>query len=65
MEENSLTVAYSGLYGIAFAASMLGFLMTSMHKLRFLIVLSSHMARKLPESSEHRESSDSPVIETG
>jgi CRP-like cAMP-binding protein len=41
MEENSLTVAYYGLYGIAFAASMLAFVKTSMQKLRFLIVLSS------------------------
>lgn len=41
MEENSSTVVYYGLYGIAFAASMLAFLMTSMQKLRFLIVLSS------------------------
>ncbi len=41
MEENSLLAVYYGLYGIAFAASMLAFLMTSMQKLRFLIVLSS------------------------
>jgi CRP-like cAMP-binding protein len=41
MDENSLTAVYYGLYGIAFAASMLAFLMTSMQKLRFLIVLSS------------------------
>ena len=41
MEENTLTIAYYALYGLAFAASMLAFLMTSMQKLRFLIVLSS------------------------
>ena len=41
MEENSLTLVYYGLYGLAFVASMLAFLMTSMQKLRFLIVLSS------------------------
>ena len=41
MEENSLTAVFYGLYGIAFVASMLAFLMTSMQKLRFLIVLSS------------------------
>ncbi len=41
MGENSLTAVYYGLYGIAFAASMLAFLMTNMQKLRFLIVLSS------------------------
>lgn len=41
MDENSLTLVYYALYGLAFAASMLAFLMTSMQKLRFLIVLSS------------------------
>ena len=41
MEENSLTLVYYGLYGLAFVASTLAFLMTSMQKLRFLIVLSS------------------------
>jgi CRP-like cAMP-binding protein len=41
MDENSLTLTYYGLYGFAFAASMLAFLMTNMQKLRFLIVLSS------------------------
>ncbi|NOR20288.1 MAG: cyclic nucleotide-binding domain-containing protein [Xanthomonadales bacterium] len=41
MDENSLTAVYYGLYGIAFVASMLAFLMTNMQKLRFLIVLSS------------------------
>jgi hypothetical protein len=41
MEENSLTIIYYILYALAFAASMLAFLMTSMQKLRFLIVLSS------------------------
>ena len=41
MEENSLTIVYYSLYALAFAASMLAFLMTSMQKLRLLIVLSS------------------------
>ena len=41
MEENTPTLVYYALYGLAFAASMLAFLMTSMQKLRFLIVLSS------------------------
>lgn len=41
MDENSLTLIYYVLYGFAFGASMLAFLMTSMQKLRFLIVLSS------------------------
>lgn len=41
MSDNSLTLVYYLLYGLAFAASMLAFLMTSMQKLRFLIVLSS------------------------
>jgi len=41
MDENSLTILYYVLYGIAFAASMLAFVMTSMQKLRFLIVVSS------------------------
>jgi CRP-like cAMP-binding protein len=41
LEENSLTAVYYGLYGIAFVISMLAFLMTSMQKLRFLIVVSS------------------------
>ena len=41
MGENSLTAVFYGLYGVAFAASMLAFVMTSMQKLRFLIVLSS------------------------
>lgn len=41
MGENSLTAVFFGLYGVAFAASILAFVMTSMQKLRFLIVLSS------------------------
>ena len=41
MDENSLTLVYYLLYGFAFGASLLAFLMTSMQKLRFLIVLSS------------------------
>jgi len=41
MVENSFTIIFYGLYGLAFAASMLAFLMTSMQKLRLLIVLSS------------------------
>lgn len=41
MEENSLALVYYTLYGLAFGASMLAFLMTSMQKLRLLIVLSS------------------------
>ncbi len=41
MGENSLTAVYYSLYGVAFAASILAFVMTSMQKLRFLIVLSS------------------------
>jgi len=41
VDENSLTIVYYILYGVAFAASMLAFVMTSMQKLRFLIVLSS------------------------
>jgi len=41
MDEFSFTLFYYFLYGLAFAASMLAFLMTSMQKLRFLIVLSS------------------------
>jgi len=41
MADNSLTLVYYLLYGLAFAASMLAFLMTSMQKLRFLIVISS------------------------
>ena len=41
MGENSVTAVFYSLYGIAFAASMLAFVMTSMQKLRFLIVLSS------------------------
>lgn len=41
MNEDSLTLFYYLLYGIAFGASMLAFLMTSMQKLRLLIALSS------------------------
>lgn len=41
MEENSQTLVYYALYGLAFGASMLAFLMTSMQALRLLIVLSS------------------------
>lgn len=41
MDEYSHTIIYYALYGFAFAASMLAFLMTSMQKLRVLIVLSS------------------------
>lgn len=41
MDENSLNLVYYILYGFAFGASLLAFLMTSMQKLRFLIVLSS------------------------
>lgn len=41
MDENSLTLVYYTLYGLAFGASMLAFLMTNMQKLRLLIVLSS------------------------
>ena len=41
MEENSLTLVFYSLYGFAFGASMLAFLMTSMQALRLLIVLSS------------------------
>lgn len=41
MDDNTLTLVYYLLYGFAFGASLLAFLMTSMQKLRFLIVLSS------------------------
>ena len=41
MEESTLTPIYYLLYGIAFGASMLAFLMTSMQKLRMLIAVSS------------------------
>lgn len=41
MDENTLKIIYYLLYGFAFGASLLAFLMTSMQKLRFLIVLSS------------------------
>jgi CRP-like cAMP-binding protein len=41
MDQGSLTLFYYLLYGIAFGASMLAFLMTSMQKLRLLIALSS------------------------
>jgi len=41
MNEETLTLFYYVLYGLAFAASMLAFLMTSMQKLRLLIVFSS------------------------
>jgi hypothetical protein len=41
MDENLHTITYYTLYGFAFAASMLAFLMASMQKLRVLIVLSS------------------------
>jgi len=41
MDENTLTLVYYLLYGIAFGTSLLAFLMTSMQKLRFLIALSS------------------------
>lgn len=41
MNDEILTLVYYVLYGFAFAASMLAFLMTSMQKLRLLIVLSS------------------------
>lgn len=41
MEENSHTVIFYVLYAIAFGASMLAFLMTSMQRLRLLIVFSS------------------------
>lgn len=41
MDGGSLTPIYYGLYGIAFGASLLAFLMTSMQKLRLLIALSS------------------------
>lgn len=41
MDENSLTLVYYSLYSFAFGASLLAFLMTSMQKLRLLIVLSS------------------------
>ena len=41
MDEASLTPIYYLLYGIAFGAAMLAFLMTSMQKLRLLIALSS------------------------
>ena len=41
MDENTLTLIYYLLYGIAFGASLLAFLMTSMQKLRLLIALSS------------------------
>jgi len=41
MGEDTLTLIYYLLYGIAFVASMLAFLMTSMQKLRLLIALSS------------------------
>jgi len=41
MGGDSLTIVYYALYGIAFVASMLAFIMTSMQKLRFLIVVSS------------------------
>lgn len=41
MVENSHTIIYYTLYGFAFAVSALAFLMTSMQKLRILIVLSS------------------------
>jgi len=41
MEGNSHTVVFYVLYAIAFGASMLAFLMTSMQKLRLLIVFSS------------------------
>jgi CRP-like cAMP-binding protein len=41
MNLETQTILYYALYGLAFAASMLAFMMTSMQKLRFLIVLSS------------------------
>lgn len=41
MEENSLAVVFYVLYAVAFGASLLAFLMTSMQKLRLLIVFSS------------------------
>jgi len=41
MDQDTLTLGYYGLYSLAFLASILAFLMTSMQKLRFLIVLSS------------------------
>lgn len=41
MEENSLTAVFYVLYAVAFGASLLAFLMTSMQKLRLLIVFSS------------------------
>jgi len=41
MTEDTSTLIYYILYGFAFLASMLAFAMTSMQKLRFLIVLSS------------------------
>lgn len=41
MDKDLLELVYYLLYGFAFGASMLAFLMTSIQKLRFLIVLSS------------------------
>lgn len=41
MHEDTLNLIYYLLYGIAFGASLLAFLMTSMQKLRLLIALSS------------------------
>ena len=41
MNQDLLELVYYLLYGFAFGASMLAFLMTSIQKLRFLIVLSS------------------------
>ena len=41
MDEDTLTLIYYLLYGIAFGSAMLAFLMTSMTKLRMLIALSS------------------------
>jgi hypothetical protein len=41
MEENSLAVVFYVLYAIAFGSSLLAFMMTSMQKLRMLIVFSS------------------------
>ena len=41
MDEGTLTIIYYLLYGLAFGASMLAFLMTSMQMLRLLIALSS------------------------
>jgi hypothetical protein len=52
MPDDSVTLAFYILYGFAYFASIIGFMMTNILMLRIMVIVSSHLARKLSSGAQ-------------